>query len=255
MEISSRRPRKGSSKVFSSKISVCAPTSAIILVVPRPIRGYTGSAADRSRQVSLFDLLNMKLKDFVSIVVVVLVVCVENVSGFVGHVGAGLAMQRRSSALRVVTPIEGDEDWDRVMKKASLERVMIVDFQKSLCKPCKRVAPLFEEMAKKYTDSVDFFKVDADSSSECLALLKREGIKSVPTFHVYVGSAKVDTIKGANIELVEDAIVRERVLIAKNFRRLIEDKSELPPDDDTEKAMSRQNPGRVETLTREELEE
>ena len=81
--------------------------------------------------------------------------------------------------------------------------------------------------------------------------LKKQGIKSVPTFHVFVGSAKVDTIKGANIDLVEDAIVREKALIKKNFKRLMEDKSDYPPDDDTEKAQSRENPGRVESLTRD----
>lgn len=173
---------------------------------------------------------------------------VQSGSGWVSSVDV---VRRSSTRLHVVTPIEGDEDWERVMKKASLERVMIVDFQKSLCKPCKKVAPLFEEMANKYYETVDFYKVDADSSKECLALLKKQGIKSVPTFHVFVGSAKVDTIKGANIDLVEDAIVREKALIKKNFKRLMEDKSDYPPDDDTEKAQSRENPGRVESLTRD----
>ena len=196
----------------------------------------------------------MKLSWIIAFAMILL----ECVGGFIrenGRVHSTNSLKKRMSQLRVVTPIEGDDDWDRIMKRASLERVMIVDFSKSLCKPCKRVAPLFEEMAKKYMDSVDFFKVDADSSKECLALLKKQGIKSVPTFHVYVGSAKVDVIKGANIDLVEDAITREKQLIEKNFKRLMEDKTDLPPDDDTEKARSRQNPGRVETLTREEFDD
>ena len=161
------------------------------------------------------------------------------------------AVRNRGIKLCVVTPIGGDDDWDRVMKKASLGRVTIIDFQKSLCKPCKKIAPLYEQLAYKYRDSVDFYKVDADSSKECLSLLKKQGIKSVPTFFLYVGNAKIDTIKGANIELLEDAILREKALIERNYKRLMEDKSEYPPDDDTEKAMSRENPGRVESLTRD----
>ena len=157
-----------------------------------------------------------------------------------------------SSQLRVVMPITSAEEWDNVMSKAATDRVMIVDFQKSLCKPCKKVAPDFEKLAEKYADSVQFFKVDADSSKECLALMKHHGIRSVPTFYVYVGSARVDSVRGAHIELVEDCIVREQIIIDKNTKPgFVDETAELPPDDDTEKAMSRENPGRMESLASE----
>ena len=177
--------------------------------------------------------------------------CVWPVSSLLSR--SFLPVTRRLQPLKVVVPITSAEEFEEVMRKASIDRITIVDFQKSLCKPCKKVAPLFDELAKKYSRSVDFFKVDADSSPDCLALLKKNNIKSVPTFHVYVGSAKVDMVRGAHIELVEDAINREQVLIDKNSKRagkVADELVDFPPDDDTEKARSRQNPGRVESLLR-----
>lgn len=163
---------------------------------------------------------------------------------------ANVGTRFRTENLRAVTPITSAEEWDIVMSKAATDRVMIVDFQKSLCKPCKKVAPDFEKLAEKYADSVTFFKVDADSSKECLALMKHHGIRSVPTFFVFVGSARVDSVRGAHIDLVEDCIVREQLIIENNTKPgMVDETSALPPDDDTEKAMSRQNPGHVESLS------
>ena len=157
----------------------------------------------------------------------------------------------RAESLKVVTPITSAEDWDNVMSKAVTDRVMIIDFQKSQCKPCKKVAPEFEKLAEKYADSVNFFKVDADSSRECLALMKQHGIRSVPTFYVFVGSARVDSVRGAHIDLVEDCIIREQLIIDKNARPgMVDETVALPPDDDTEKAMSRENAGHVETVSK-----
>lgn len=154
-----------------------------------------------------------------------------------------------------VMPIKSADEWDSVMSKATTDRVMIVDFQKSLCKPCKKVAPQFDTLAEKYSDSVSFYKVDADSSKECLALMKHHGIRSVPTFHVYVGSARVDSVRGAHIDLVEDCIIREQTIIAKNMKpAFVDEMADLPPDDDTEKAMSRENPGLVERRLENENE-
>lgn len=41
---------------------------------------------------------------------------------------------------------------------------MVVDFTASWCGPCKFMAPVFEQMAAKYTD-VDFVKIDVDQLS------------------------------------------------------------------------------------------
>ena len=54
------------------------------------------------------------------------------------------------------------------------------------CPPCKRIAPFFENLSKKYAD-VSFVKVDVDDLSDAAAAA---GVQSVPTFQFRDGSQK-----------------------------------------------------------------
>jgi len=71
----------------------------------------------------------------------------------------------------------------------------------------KVIAPKFEELSEKYTDAV-FLKVIGDASPEASKLMKREGVRSVPSFHYFVNGEKVDVINGANAEAIEAAITK-----------------------------------------------
>ncbi len=84
--------------------------------------------------------------------------------------------------------------------------VQIIDFQKSQCKPCIKVAPAYEALAVKYESKAKFYKVDADSSKDALAVLKANGIRSVPTFHVWKNGAFVDSVQGAHVDELEEMI-------------------------------------------------
>jgi len=90
---------------------------------------------------------------------------------------------------------------------ASSSTICVVDFQKSKCKPCIKVAPLFSSLSEKYSSNVRFYKVDADSSSEALGILKANGIRSVPTFQIWNKGALVDTVQGAHIDEVEEILL------------------------------------------------
>ena len=82
-------------------------------------------------------------------------------------------------------------------------------FQKSKCAPCLKVAPLYEALAKRYEGKARFFKVDADSSPEALSVMKANGIRSVPTFHVWRLGTRIDSIQGSHIDEVEALIEGE----------------------------------------------
>ena len=75
------------------------------------------------------------------------------------------------------------------------------------CGPCKVIAPKFEEFSDKYSDAV-FCKVIGDSSPEASKLMKREGVRSVPSFHYFKDGEKVDVVNGANAEAIEASITK-----------------------------------------------
>lgn len=93
--------------------------------------------------------------------------------------------------------------------KLSLLKPVIIDFQKSKCKPCIRIAPDFEILASKYITECSFYKVDADTSKDALAVLKEQGIKSVPTFQLWVNGGIIEVIQGAHLDELEQALTDE----------------------------------------------
>lgn len=101
------------------------------------------------------------------------------------------------------------EQLDAITVKCTSPEPVIIDYQKSKCKPCLKVAPLYEELAKKYEGKAKFFKVDADSSPEALSVMKANGIRSVPTFHIWRLGTRIDSIQGSHIDEVEALIEGE----------------------------------------------
>lgn len=43
-----------------------------------------------------------------------------------------------------------------------VDRLTVVDFNAVWCGPCRQLAPVFADMAKKYAGKVDFYSVDVD---------------------------------------------------------------------------------------------
>lgn len=49
-------------------------------------------------------------------------------------------------------------------------------------------------------------KCVGDSSPEAGALMKREGVRSVPAFHLWKNGARIDVVNGARIDDVEASV-------------------------------------------------
>ncbi|KAH8091493.1 hypothetical protein JL720_5800 [Aureococcus anophagefferens] len=81
------------------------------------------------------------------------------------------------------------------------DSLMVVDFATTWCGPCKVMEPKMNAMSEEYTDAI-FYKVIGDSSAEASSLMKREGVRAVPSFHFWKNGEKVDVVNGANIEAV-----------------------------------------------------
>ena len=58
------------------------------------------------------------------------------------------------------------------------DKPVIVDFYATWCGPCKRVAPVLEELQKEYGQDIQIYKVDTDKSPMVSGAF---GIKSIPS--------------------------------------------------------------------------
>ncbi len=58
------------------------------------------------------------------------------------------------------------------------DRPALIDFYASWCGPCKAIAPVLEELAAEYGDSIVIYKIDTDKEQELASLF---GIRSIPS--------------------------------------------------------------------------
>jgi len=82
---------------------------------------------------------------------------------------------------------------------------VVVDFWASWCMPCRMVAPIFENLAKKYKNSIVFAKVNVDENPE---IATKFGIMSIPNFIIFKNGEKIGEIVGA----MPEKILEEKIL-------------------------------------------
>lgn len=58
------------------------------------------------------------------------------------------------------------------------DRPAIIDFYASWCRPCKMIAPILEELAAEYGDSIYIYKINTEEEQELAAAFN---IRSIPT--------------------------------------------------------------------------
>ena len=58
------------------------------------------------------------------------------------------------------------------------QRPCLIDFYTTWCGPCKRLAPVLEELALEYAGKIDIYKVDTEKEPELAAAF---GINTIPT--------------------------------------------------------------------------
>ena len=70
---------------------------------------------------------------------------------------------------------------------------VVVDAWAPWCGPCKRIAPIIEELARDYKGEVAFLKLNTDDNQ---ATAMKYGIMSIPTLMIFKNGQRVDQVIG-----------------------------------------------------------
>jgi len=95
-----------------------------------------------------------------------------------------------------ITEIEAMEVWEEILQK---DKVIVVKFTASWCKPCKAIHPYYKDMAARYEDMM-FVEVDVDEIDD---LAQKYDVQVMPTFIVAKNKIEVGRTTGKNEEKLE----------------------------------------------------
>ncbi len=73
------------------------------------------------------------------------------------------------------------------------DKPVMVDFYATWCGPCKRMAPIVEELATEYEGKAVIAKLDVDDAME---LAQRYRVMSVPSFVFFKNGEVVNSVRG-----------------------------------------------------------
>ena len=74
------------------------------------------------------------------------------------------------------------------------DRPVVVDFGATWCAPCRRLAPVFADVALAFGARARFASVDVDAEPE---LAGQFGVMSIPTIKLFRAGSPVETMTGA----------------------------------------------------------
>lgn len=88
------------------------------------------------------------------------------------------------------------------------QKPVLVDFWADWCMPCRKVAPVLEEIATEMADRLEVVKIDADRNPETVRAYR---IMSLPTLTLFVNGEPVKQVVGARpkgelVRLIESAL-------------------------------------------------
>lgn len=91
------------------------------------------------------------------------------------------------------------------------DKPCLIDFYASWCGPCKRLAPILDELAQEYAGEIYIYKIDTEKERELAAVF---GVRSIPTLLFCPMGENPQIAQGAlSKEQLKEAI--DKVLLKK----------------------------------------
>lgn len=101
---------------------------------------------------------------------------------------------------------KNEKDW-----KFKGDKPCVIDFYTTWCGPCKRLAPIMEELSQKYCDQIVFYKADTERERELAYVF---GISSIPQVLYIPTEGKPMLLKGLYpkdeiVRIIEDFLLKK----------------------------------------------
>ena len=78
-------------------------------------------------------------------------------------------------------------------KALNADKPLLIDFWASWCSPCRFMHPIFEKVAKIYSNKVIFARINVDEEQEIAARYK---VQAIPTFMLFINGKSIDRLVG-----------------------------------------------------------
>jgi thioredoxin 1 len=108
--------------------------------------------------------------------------------------------------------------WEKEILQS--DTLVLVDFWHEQCSWCKRLEPIYSEVAEEYKDKVKFAKLNVLESNENRNIAVKYGVMGTPTLVFFCEGRTVETVAGFQPkerlkQLVDDVIDKHRDCIKK----------------------------------------
>lgn len=94
--------------------------------------------------------------------------------------------------------------FEEEVKKSNIP--VVVDFWAPWCGPCKMLAPVMEELGKKYDGKVKVVKVNVDENQ---GLAREYGVASIPTLIIFKEGNSIETSVGFKPQAVIEQMIEK----------------------------------------------